>query len=54
MVRALLELKEYLGLTKRQTPLTPREKELASEMLAHLQDRQSSLLEFMEEAQGYK
>lgn len=49
MLQSILELKEYLGLTKRKMPLTPHEKELASEMLAHLQDRQSSLLEFIEE-----
>ncbi|MCE5294116.1 MAG: hypothetical protein LLF94_05830 [Chlamydiales bacterium] len=49
MVQSIMELKEYLGLSKRATPLTPHEKELASQMLAHLQDRQSSLLEFIQE-----
>ncbi len=49
MLSALLELKEHLGLTKRKTPLTQRQKELAAEMIALLQDRQSSLLTFMEQ-----
>lgn len=48
-LQTVLELKEYLGLTKRKIPLTAEEKELASQMLAHLQDRESSLLEFIEE-----
>jgi len=50
MLQNVFELKEYLGLTKRASALTPQERELASELLAHLQDRQSSLLEFMQEA----
>ncbi len=49
MVQAIVELKEFLGLTKRKTPLLPHERALAQEMLAHLQDRESSLLDFMEE-----
>lgn len=49
MLQTVLELKEYLGLSKRKTPLTPEERELASQMLAHLQDRQNSLLEFIQE-----
>lgn len=49
MMQAIVELKEYLGLTKRKTALSVEERALASEMLSHLQDRQSSLLEFIEE-----
>ncbi len=49
MMQTTLELKEYLGLNKRATPLSAHEKELASQVLSHLQDRQSSLLEFIEE-----
>lgn len=49
MLQTVLELKEYLGLSKRKTPLTSQERELASQMLAHLQDRQSSLLEYIHE-----
>ena len=49
MLQSIFELKEFLGLTNRAKPLTAEERELASEMLAHLQDRQSSLLEFMQE-----
>ncbi len=49
MISALLALKEHLGLTKREVPLTQKQKELASEMIAMLQDRQSSLLTFMEQ-----
>lgn len=49
MMQQVVALKEHLGLTKRQTPLTPKERALASQMLAHLQDRQSSLLDFIED-----
>lgn len=47
MIQTVLQLKEYLGLSKRQVPLTATERELASQVLAHLQDRQSSLLDFI-------
>ncbi len=48
MIQTVLQLKEYLGLSKRPVPLTQNERELASQMLAHLQDRQSSLLDYIE------
>lgn len=49
MLQAIIELKEHLGLTKRDIPFTSRERELASKVLAHLQEHQNSLLEFIEE-----
>lgn len=49
MLQTVLELKEHLGLSKRKAPLTAQERALASQMLGHLQDRQSSLLEFIQE-----
>ncbi len=49
MLQSIIELKEFLGLMKRETPLTAEQKAQASEMLAHLQDRQHSLLEYIEE-----
>lgn len=49
MLQSVIELKEHLGLIKRQKPLTRQERELASDMLAFLQDREESLLEYMQE-----
>lgn len=48
MMQAIVELKDYLGLSPRPRSLTKQEKELASTLIAHLQERQSSLLEFFE------
>lgn len=50
MLQTIVELKEYLGQTARQVPLTSQEKDLADQILAHLQENQNSLLGFMEEA----
>ena len=49
LLQNVVELKSFLGLTKREVPLTIQQKELASQMLSHLQEKQSSLLEFIEE-----
>lgn len=49
MLQSVIELKEYLGLMKRQKPLTRQERALASDMLAFLQDREHSLLEYIQE-----
>lgn len=48
-MQTTLELKEHLGLSRRKRPLSMYERELASQVLAHLQDNQHSLLEFIEE-----
>src|SRR5262249_16985223 len=39
MLGAIYELKEQLGLTKRDVPLTSQEKEAAAVVLGHLQER---------------
>lgn len=50
MLQNLFELKEHLGQASRAVPLSKQEKELAGQILAHLQENQSSLLGFMEES----
>jgi hypothetical protein len=48
MLQSIVELKEFLGLSPRPRRLTRHEKELAASLLSHLQERQSSLLDFLE------
>lgn len=47
MLQTVLQLKEYLGLVERSIPLSQQEKDLASQMVSHLQEEHSSLLDFI-------
>lgn len=46
-LQSIFELKEFLGITNRTVPLSSQEKGLASEILAHLQENQGSLLDYI-------
>lgn len=46
---AMVELKEFLGLVSSPRELTLREKELSGSLLSHLQEKQNSLLTFLEQ-----